>query len=278
MSSFEVNEELQSELELLEAAYGDAFQRKGNSQQGTVSCRVGLCSRLSVTLTFPMGYPYESGGPLLYSLENSSSICSKQTAIWRARADSLIQSEGIGTCIAFQLLQMFTELMAEFEEQGKHDECNSDPQLEQEQNKVREVSRILIWTHHIMSGKKKEEITTNASFLNLGGVWKDGFPGIIVVEGLKEDAWEFVRRIQRLRWQHLVVRGEQNDLLDSQLCIPEAGDKNKGDILVGIGDIVNSVRVLPMPLEHCGADMSLLATRCKAAGLEDLFRTSMKMY
>ena len=39
------------------------------------------------------------------------------------------------------------------------------------------MSRVLIYFHHIKSSSKKKEIVENAQHLQLGGLWKEGFPG-----------------------------------------------------------------------------------------------------
>ena len=66
--------------------------------------------------------------------------------------------------------------------------------------------------------------------------------------------------LQRLRWQQMVVRGEQ-----VEECPP------------GVG--VDGLRRLHHGFEELDTNgMSELAERCREAGLESLFLTSMKIY
>eukprot|EP01041_Mallomonas_annulata_P009403 gene9403-19509_t len=120
------------------------------------------------------------------------------------------------------------------------------------------ISRSLIYFHHIKSQFKKKEIVDNAQILELGGFWKEGFPGIVIIEGSHENVLEFIRRIQRLRWQHMVVRGEQTE------DIPE-------------GVSFTEFRRLPLPLVEVDS-MSTLGQKCTDCEIHDLFMTSMKVY
>ena len=124
------------------------------------------------------------------------------------------------------------------------------------------LGRRLVYSHHIIADEKRAAIRQEALDLQLGGCVKHGWPGIIVVEGAEADCVEYVRRIQRFRWQHLVVRGEQT----------VSGDP---------GSSIDDLRVLPRGFEELGAAsdaMTRLAERCQEAGLDDLFMTSMKVY
>jgi len=60
---------------------------------------------------------------------------------------------------------------------------------------------------------KRSEILHQAKELQLTGILKHGFPGIVIVEGELQNVLEYVRRIQRLRWQQMSVRGEEIDVI-----------------------------------------------------------------
>jgi hypothetical protein len=82
--------------------------------------------------------------------------------------------------------------------------------------------------------------------------------GIVVVEGPKENVLEYIRRIQRLRWQQMVVRGESEEDVDS--------DRDLNDCRVfrhGFAELKDG-------------SMSSLATLCQEAGVHDLYMTAMK--
>jgi acylphosphatase len=71
------------------------------------------------------------------------------------------------------------------------------------------LGRRLIFFHHIINQSKRDFIIHQALELGLGGYSKIGWPGVVVVEGEDCNVQEYVRSLQRLRWQHMVVRGEE---------------------------------------------------------------------
>ena len=69
------------------------------------------------------------------------------------------------------------------------------------------ITRTFIYFHHIKSSQKKKEIIDSANELELYGIWKEGFPGLILCEGMKINIEEYVSRLKRLRWQQMTVKG-----------------------------------------------------------------------
>lgn len=147
----------------------------------------------------------------------------------------------------------------------------------------------------------------NAKELRLGGVSKTGFPGIVVVEGALEDVLEYVRRIQRLRWQQMVVRGEEMEdidlssagrdrdhsssgsrsMNDERFHTQEVSSSSSlsGSIVQRIEQIVNTHRKISTDFYelYCAGDsgnggMSEVSNFCKSVGLHDLFMTALKKY
>ena len=121
------------------------------------------------------------------------------------------------------------------------------------------LAQKLIYSHHIIAKAKRKAIAELSRAYQLGGFAKIGWPGIIIVEGEEDNCNKFIDEIKSMRWQHIVVRGEE--------LVP-VGSNN-----------LNQLRAFPLRMEELGEDqMSDLAARCRDAGLEDLFKTSMKMY
>lgn len=123
--------------------------------------------------------------------------------------------------------------------------------------------RRLIYSHHIISKVKRADIKQLASEHQLTGYMKVGWPGLIIIEGREQDCVEFYDAIRRWNWQYLVIRGEEQDDLDAIL----GQDENS---------TIRDNRKFSTFLEV--DDMSVVAQHCKDAGLESLFRTSMKQY
>ncbi|XP_034141377.1 RWD domain-containing protein 2A [Drosophila guanche] len=71
------------------------------------------------------------------------------------------------------------------------------------------LERLWIYSHHIKSSAKRQELIRQARQLELTGFSRPGKPGIICVEGQTEQVQEFWRTIKSLRWQKIsVVRSE----------------------------------------------------------------------
>jgi hypothetical protein len=125
------------------------------------------------------------------------------------------------------------------------------------------LGRKLIFSHHIIAKSKRKAVGDLAKDYKLGGYFKIGWPGIIIIEGREEDCQSFYDEIRRLRWQHLVLRGEDREEI--------APDDKTTDL--------DDLRRFPVIMKELGEDkMSHLSEVCRKAGLHDLFLTSMKIY
>ena len=125
------------------------------------------------------------------------------------------------------------------------------------------LGRKLIFSHHIIAKSKRKAVGDLAKDYNLGGYFKIGWPGIIIIEGREEDCQSFYDEIRRLRWQHLVLRGEDREEI--------APDDKTTDL--------DDLRRFPVTMKELGEDkMSHLSEVCRKVGLHDLFLTSMKIY
>ncbi|CAM9419995.1 unnamed protein product [Phaeothamnion confervicola] len=164
------------------------------------------------------------------------------------------------------------------------------------------LGRRLIYFHHIICPAKRAAIRGAAAALRLGGYCKIGWPGIIIIEGAEDDCRQFVAHLQRFRWKHMVVRGEETIQLplqppsgpnqrpqDRPEGIPGGGSSSngcngggssgRGGGFGGSDAAVDAARCLHHGFEEMGErDMAVLAERCRAAGCHDLFLTSMKVY
>jgi hypothetical protein len=141
-------------------------------------------------------------------------------------------------------------------------------------------------------------IVDTARELQLGGVSKTGFPGIVIVEGALEDVLEYVRRIQRLRWQQMVVRGEETEIITLSPAVeiehqsldgePKQGRATGGaqasqyDLNRRIVDAHRKIHgefyEIFCAAEGGNGGMSAVGSFCKETGLHELFMTTMKKY
>ena len=99
--------------------------------------------------------------------------------------------------------------------------------------------------HHIKSVTKRKHIVEWAGELKLGGFSKPGFPGIVVIEGLEEDAAEYVQRLKRLRWQAMAVRAEDTCEVDEPPSKLESSSKDESPDNSSVTDPIKHARRLP---------------------------------
>lgn len=138
-----------------------------------------------------------------------------------------------------------------------HPALDSTGQQELANPPVVVLGRRAIYFHHIINENKRRVVQDWALELQLGGFSKIGWPGIVIVEGAESDCQEYVRRLQHLRWKQMVVRGEQ----------------------IQQGETMDAMRSLPKGFQEFPTNgMSALAAACGAAGVTELFLTTMKIY
>jgi len=248
--------------------------------RGVTECAV---LALILELTLPLRYP--SHAPLrvqqvkveeIEMTDSSSSLVSK----WKNRAYDVyvptlaklcqdVANDLSGCEASFAALQAADDWIADVNEQDWGDDGDDDADgtaigasaTATAPTKIA-FGRKLIYSHHIISKKKRAEIRKLAAELQLTGCMKVGWPGLIIVEGLESNCCEFYDTIKRWQWQYLVLRGEMRDYVDCDVgngVVVERGYRKFQDFV---------------EIE----DMSVVADRCRQVGLEDLFRTSMKQY
>ncbi|RLN95114.1 hypothetical protein BBJ28_00000120 [Nothophytophthora sp. Chile5] len=213
----------------------------------------------TLTLTCVQGYPvasrlqFEVHCPQLSRLETE-----KLNADLLALTTSALASNEVA---ALQLYQQMHELLSDVQTHRRQDDEGEKAEAEAPQPRMI-LGRRAIYFHHIIASNKRRVVKEWASELQLGGFSKIGWPGIVIVEGAEANAQEYVRRLQHLRWKQMTVRGEQTQELTE-------GDSRGLDAL----------RRLPRGFQEFPEDgMSSLAAGCRAAGLEELFLTTMKIY
>lgn len=78
-----------------------------------------------------------------------------------------------------------------------------------EVNAVVEMERLWIYSHHLKSKTKRQDIVQWAKDLDLSGFSRPGKPGIICVEGIKAQTQEFWKIIRQWSWHRITVRSSE---------------------------------------------------------------------
>mmetsp|Transcript_9516 Transcript_9516/g.13625 ORF Transcript_9516/g.13625 Transcript_9516/m.13625 type:complete len:452 (+) Transcript_9516:12-1367(+) len=283
----EANERRWAEIEFVRSAYGEDEAWVDEKEQ-TIYRRLLLVSApddigipVLLSLTMPDGYPIDEGAILVIDARVSDDAVGTSSSSYTAKhhlrkvvmdsLPSMIEAcrssalEYVGSESIFAVLSRADEWIStdfvDIVESSSHintdeaDEVGTKPQCD---NGL-VLGRRLIHSHHIIAQSKRKAIVELAQQHSIGGYFKIGWPGIIVIEGEERDCMAYVDEIRSMRWQHLVVRGEEQQ---------EVSDREE----------LEQLRVLPNKMHELGDDMSCVAERCKEAGLEELFLTSMKIY
>ncbi|KAL3678672.1 hypothetical protein R1sor_021628 [Riccia sorocarpa] len=159
---------------------------------------------LSASFTFPRLYPEKE--PVRVSVECGGLISKHEHERFSLSAHEAAR-ETLGEEAVLHVMQKLQELAWEFEESTKSATAITlNPNSESAPGVL---ERKAIWFHHIKSTQKRKDILEWGAELELGGFCKPGFPGVLIVEGEGRNVAEYVKRIQRLRWQAMQIRGEE---------------------------------------------------------------------
>ena len=281
----EARERRLAEIEFVRSAYGEdeawaVDEKLTIYRRLLVSSSDGNVIHVLLSLTMPDGYPIDEEAVLVIDARISDDAVGASSSSCTAKnmrkmvmdsLPSLIEAcrlsalEYAGSESIFAVLSRADEWISvdfvDIVESSNH--INTDDANEVETTPKCDnglvLGRRLIHSHHIIAQSKRKAVVELADQYNLGGYSKIGWPGVIVIEGEESDCMAYVDEIRSMRWQHLAVRGEE------QLAVRDQ-------------DELEQARVLPNKMQELGDDMSCIAERCKDAGLEELFLTSMKIY
>jgi len=122
-----------------------------------------------------------------------------------------------------------------------------------------QLGRRVFYLHHILATSKRQAIQQYALQLNLSGCSKIGYPGVILIEGDERACSIYVDAISKMRWKQFCVRGEE---------------------IIDVENEMEKKRKLPLKsfIEFGPDEMGKIAEYCRGYGLEELFKTCMKIY
>lgn len=224
----------------------------GNST-GAVRMTLYLPKEIRLELVFNENYPTQEALQVQMVIPRGLEYLNKEDISRKLQLKAL---ELIGEMAAWSVIELAKELVEE--------PCIPIKKMVAVIPKLVQKQRILgrraIYFHHIIANNKRKVVVEWANHFQLGGYSKIGWPGVVIVEGDEEDCRAYVANLQHLRWKQMVVRGEQTEIVSINSCLQE-------------------MRKLPMPFQELGQDgMSTLAQNCEAAGVQDLFLATMKIY
>lgn len=217
---------------------------------------------VSVSFSFPRRYPEREAARVTVDCGGETTKRQHETLSLGAQSAA---NQMVGNEAVFHVLQTVQELAFEIGQSADAapSALRLDAGLNDEPKLPESIHRKLIWFHHIKSSQKRKDILDWGSELKLGGFCKPGFPGVLIFEGEADHVAEYVRRIQRLRWQGLQIRGEEEEeVISTDSQMPN----------------LDSIRRFPVGIRELPeSGMSELAAKCRDVQLEDLFLTALKI-
>lgn len=165
----------------------------------TISFTLSEDSRTKVEVNIELPHLYPSIESASIRVRSSAFSTAQEKLILRKIEDFIETQCDKTEPYVFQVVSMIQENLDEFSKnlQGTSNET-------QESEFVYE--RLWIYSHHIKSKTKRQNIIKSARDLSLTGFMRPGKPGIICVEGLQENVQEFWKIIRQWTWQKIQIR------------------------------------------------------------------------
>ncbi|XP_037827418.1 RWD domain-containing protein 2A-like [Lucilia sericata] len=160
-------------------------------------------TNLEVRIELPHLYPILENALVIV---HTTLLSKNKESYFKNEIENFINTMDKSETYIFQVLSWIQEeiqvLMerdaSEFETNDVNVEINAEEELV-------DFERLWIYSHHIKSKTKRQEIVKQSRNLDLTSFMRPGKPGIICVEGLKECTQEFWRIIKSMNWQKIFI-------------------------------------------------------------------------
>ena len=206
----------------------------------------GMTATLRIAL--PAGYPSSCSADVTVaasSLKRSHEDTLSQRL--KQRAKDLLGSEAI-----LEIMQECREVMIRIYERTPNGDRVTEVDSFEDDEIDSAFHRRWIWVHHLTNADRVRSIISEARNANLGGFVKEGYPGVIAVEGSASRCDEFVA------W----VKGNKSR--------PGGFGRNWGHHVRG--EALSDERHFPESFSHFEDDLGKVGSLCSECSVEDEFR------
>ncbi|XP_037033770.1 RWD domain-containing protein 2A [Bradysia coprophila] len=163
-------------------------------------------SKIYVAFQLPHLYPCSKSANI--SVRSSLFSKSAETSI-RKRLEEFLRTVDTTEVYSLEVLTWIQDNVDTFTEAPDTTTKSTD------NKKWIEFERMWIYSHHLKSKTKRQEIVKSARQLNLSGFSRPGKPGIICVEGWKRNTEDFWKYIRSMNWQKITIRKSEVKTIDS---------------------------------------------------------------
>ncbi|XP_055854733.1 RWD domain-containing protein 2A [Episyrphus balteatus] len=156
--------------------------------------------KIDIRVELPHLYPVIENA--IVTIRNAL-LSKPQESFVKSQIENYIDSMDKSDTYMFQVISWIQEQIDDFLTKD-----TSDLELEKKDhhNEIDDFERLWIYSHHIKSRWKRQEIVRQSRDLDLTGFLRPGKPGIICVEGLKKNTQEFWRIIKSMQWHKITIR------------------------------------------------------------------------
>lgn len=156
--------------------------------------------------------------PHLYPLIESpnvsvrSSLCTKSIeSTIKLMLNEFIQTLDKSDVYIYEVITWIKDNFNEFLAAANNKSTTADNQLPAKKLDV-SMERLWIYSHHIKSKTKRQNIVKHSKELELSGFMLPGKPGIICVEGEKENTQKFWKIIRVWNWHKITIRKSEEKI------------------------------------------------------------------
>jgi hypothetical protein len=165
--------------------------------------------RWELTITLPTTYPQHSGADFYLQCPNLTRDAQRRAnEDLRSFLDS-VKGQDPYVYSAAVWVQDHVEELSKSTQSPSDNVVKASP-VRSADKRPEKLARFWIYSHHIYNKFKRKEILDTARDLALTGFSLPGKPGIICVEGGREDCVDFWTRIRSLNWQKIVLKNEED--------------------------------------------------------------------
>ncbi|NXU57307.1 RWD2A protein, partial [Turnix velox] len=158
--------------------------------------------KVELQVLLPHTYPHTA--PQLFA--RSDALHRQQQLQLNTGLASLISSLDSGQVCVYEAVQWVKDNALPYLENSKI----SSERASKEVSVKETLQRMWIYSHHIYRQELRKKIFECAKKLNLTGFCLTGKPGVICVEGLRENCEEFWRVIRYPNWKHISCKHMEN--------------------------------------------------------------------
>lgn len=162
-------------------------------------------SKIYVAFQLPHLYPCSKLADI--SVRSSLFSKSEETSI-RKKLEKFLKTLDTTEVYTLEVLNWIQDNVDTFTEAPDNQTKSAD------NKKWIEFERMWIYSHHLKSKTKRQEIVKSARQLDLSGFSRPGKPGIICVEGWKRNTEDFWKYIRSMNWQKITIRKSEVKTID----------------------------------------------------------------